>query len=559
MQSSGYKRRKIAGFAYPAIPARDQDIPPYGAANKPISFRTVHGMLASFRTAHTSYTGDSSPADVFRAESVTHINKENEQFVRTHHPSLSSQVDVRVSESVFGEPVWLVLSPLAASQSVYAGGRPIHYFPGDYTLCTSYGLLGPLTPRSPEKYNQHFDRYINPRRFLTPSDLDSLRELFPEAVGVHLLIAGFLVILFEEERHVQDACNDAWPLELASLQVFFDLAHYSFTTAPVESGNILKETSKQEDNAFAGCLGLKLKLQNGSTAITTVTHGFVRNSNPSPSRFDKGLRVFGMMVDQMKQKIRQFLPFKIGGYDRALVMAKEILTDNNPVGKQVWLAMSNRTIGTITHMYDNPSNDKPYPAGYNHDLCLISGRSLPDVVSPPGYPPVTGWASYSEALDGQDCYVVAQNTSTGGIREVRSAINSNLFSRAAVIGTGYSWEKIRKQSNAFLLWHTESSLAPADGTSGAPLCLGRPSDTTALAVVFQNFQRSCVLAHMVGKRNKKQETLVKAGFILPQEIRDSTILSGETPTSTALFNTLPAGNRASTEHEHQRRAFSSFA
>lgn len=164
------------------------------------------------------------------------------------------------------------------------------------------------------------------------------------------------------------------------------------------------------------------------------------------------------------------------------------------------------------------------------------------MVSPPGYPSVTGWASYSDALDGQDCYVVAQNTSTGGNRVIQGVINSNLFRRAAVIGTGYSWDKIRKKSNAFLLWHTESSMAPADGTSGAPLCLGGPSGTAALAVVFQNFQRSCILAHLDGKRKKKVHALVKAGFILPQEIRDSTILSGETPISTALFNTLPAGN-----------------
>lgn len=274
-------------------------------------------------------------------------------------------MDVWVSESVFGEPVWVVLSPLEASQSVYAGGRPIHYYPGHYIIDTSYGLFGPLTPRSPEKYNEHFDRYINPRRFLTPADLDSLRELFPEAVGAHLLIAGFLVILFEEERHVQDAYNNTWPLELAGLQVFFHLTHYSFTTAPVESGNILKETFNQENNAFAGCLGLKLKLQNGSTAVTTVTHGFVRNSNPSPSRFDKGLRLFGMMVDQMKQKMRQFLPFKTGEHNRALIMAKETPTDNNPVGKQVWLAVSNRTVCSPSQFYSYIPALTPLDRNYN--------------------------------------------------------------------------------------------------------------------------------------------------------------------------------------------------
>ncbi|KAJ5229487.1 hypothetical protein N7489_010195 [Penicillium chrysogenum] len=206
---------------------------------------------------------------------------------------------VSVAESVFGEPVWLVGSPIAPSQSVYAGGRPIHYFPGDQFLGIPGGIL---TPRSPDRYNEHFDRYINPRRFLTTADLDSLRELFPEAVGVHLLIAGFLIVLFEEEQH----------------------------------------------------------------------------------------------------------------------------------------------------------------------------------------------------------------------------------------------------------------LAPADGTSGAPLCLGRPSDTAALAVVFQNFQQSYLLADVIGQKNTRRHTLVKAGFILPLEIRDSTILSGEVPNSTVPFNTLPARNRGSIEHEHKRRVFSSI-
>ncbi|CAG7990623.1 unnamed protein product [Penicillium nalgiovense] len=74
-------------------------------------------------------------------------------------------------------------------------------------------------------------------------------------------------------------------------------------------------------------------------------------------------------------------------------------------------------IGTITYTYDTPSNDKRYPAGYNHDLCLISGPSLPDEVSPPGHPSVTGWASYSSALDGQYVYIVAQNTNTRGLRK----------------------------------------------------------------------------------------------------------------------------------------------
>ncbi|KAJ5394289.1 uncharacterized protein N7487_011930 [Penicillium crustosum] len=546
MESSDYKRRKKVGFAYPPIPVRDQDILSDGTINE----------QSSIRILHVSSSKDSSPADAFRAESITHTNKENEQFVRDHHPSLSSQASVFVAESVSGEPVWLIGSPLTASQSVYAGGRPIHYFPGDHFLDIPSGIL---TPRSPDKYNEHFDRYINPRRFLTPADLDSLRELFPEAVGVHVLIAGFLIILFADKRHVHDAYSEVWPLELAGLRVFFHLTDYSFTTAPVESGTVLKETSEQRINDSAGCLGLKLRLQNGSTAVTSVTHGFVRL--PGPGRFGNRLRVFDTLVDKAKRKLQQFLPFKAGEDDRALVMTKETPTDNNPVGKQVSLASSNRMIGTITHTYDTPSNVKQYPAGYNHDLCLISGPSLPDVVSPPGYPLVTGWANYSAALDGQNVYVVAQNTNTGGLRKSHGVIDS----RHPSLGQVTPGTKSKIHATRFCYGIQMVSSPQRMELRAPPLCLGRPSDTTALAVVFQNFQQSCLLADITKYTNttwrtrfETKYTLIKAGFILPLEVRDSTILSGEVPNSTIPFNTLPARNPGSIEYGNQRRVFSSI-
>lgn len=46
---------------------------------------------------------------------------------------------------------------------------------------------------------------------------------------------------------------------------------------------------------------------------------------------------------------------------------------------------------------------------------------------------------------------------------------------------------------------------------------------------------------------KQEYRLIKSGFILPPEIRGSTILSGEVPNSTIAFNTVPARNRGSIE------------
>lgn len=202
-----------------------------------------------------------------------------------------------------------------------------------------------------------------------------------------------------------------------------------------------------------------------------------------------------------------------------------------------------------------PSLVKPYPAGYSHDLSLITDPALADVASPPGYPVVTGWADYSATLDGQEVYVVCHQTNVGRWRVIRGTIDSALFERASVLGTGYMWNREARTQNAFLLWHTGAELAPADGWSGAPLCLGRPSDAAAKAVVFQNFQRSCLLAGEPSA--SKQHALIKAGFLLPAEIKSSTILSMETQSQKPSFNTLPA-NRDLGELESQRRSFSAI-
>lgn len=95
-----------------------------------------------------------------------------------------------------------------------------------------------------------------------------------------------------------------------------------------------------------------------------------------------------------------------------------------------------------------------------------------------------------------------------------------LYEQATTLGTGYTWNHWDKSQSAFMLWHTENERSRADGWSGTPLCLGSPSDSTSAAVVFQNFQR---LTRLQGGAT----TLIKAGFVLPMEIRACTILEAD--------------------------------
>lgn len=176
------------------------------------------------------------------------------------------------------------------------------------------------------------------------------------------------------------------------------------------------------------------------------------------------------------------------------------------------------------------------------------------MTSPPGYPPVIGWADYTAALDGQDVYVVCHQTNVGRWRVITGTLDSELFNRAAVLGTGYTWDRKTRSQNSFLLWHTGANLAPADGWSGAPLCLGRPSDAAARAVVFQNFQEDCLLAG--DSSTEQHHALVKAGFLLPPDIKDSSIVGVDMPNQNRPYNTLPGMNRESFTLESQRRSFS---
>ncbi|KAJ5765130.1 hypothetical protein N7520_004689 [Penicillium odoratum] len=535
MESSGPKRQKQNGVPYPYIPFTDQDYGDHETANHPFFIRTVPCLPLE----------EISKFDKLRAELITMTNDENEMFVRSCHPSLCSQGTVMVSESSFGEPVWLVLSPITAPEKIYAGGRAIHYYPAHH----SEFIPWLLSPRSTAGYNRYFDRYINPRRFLRATDLNSLRELFPAAIGATVLIAGFLIILFDDMQHVRNAYTEIYPLELAGMLVYFDVARDELSTTPVEYG-LDTDTRIGEENTRAGCIGLKVRLQDGTEAITTVTHGFV--NCPGTSLATTMLNVVRQMLDKAKKTLVRYLPARIAE-DNRFITYSGVLT-NNPIGREVLIAASHHRIGHISRTYDQPSRIKPYPHGYDHDLSLVTDPALPDVCNPPGYPAVSEWADYSTALDGrQDVYTVSHHVQAGRWRAIEGKVDQTLFNRSVILGTGYRWSQRENTQAAVILWHTEPALTPTQGWSGAPLCVGRPNDPIAKALAFQNFQQAFKLPL---KDGKPDGVLIKAGFVLPADIKNSTILSANSEATRPLFNTLPAKIRNSSEASPQRRSFS---
>lgn len=89
---------------------------------------------------------------------------------------------------------------------------------------------------------------------MTAGDLDNFREMFPRAVGLQVLIAGFIIVTFDSIiSDVEEAYENFGPLELGSLRVFFDLNRYECTTS-VESGVELSVEANKEYSTRAGSL-----------------------------------------------------------------------------------------------------------------------------------------------------------------------------------------------------------------------------------------------------------------------------------------------------------------
>lgn len=188
-------------------------------------------------------------------------------------------------------------------------------------------------------------------------------------------------------------------------------------------------------------------------------------------------------------------------------------------------------IGTITTSYDpHPiPTALPFPSGFRHDLSLISDDNLPELVNSPNGPLLTGWGSYASVLDGGSVFMYRINVATRRWRHLTGSGVSRPTQVAIAAGAEHSWESAAVAPTTSLLWMTPSNADTAQGYSGSVLCLGKPTDPTAFAVVFQNFESALKSRHgLSNQKGVKDEEVMwfKAGFLLPAEIREATIQMG---------------------------------
>lgn len=267
---------------------------------------------------------------VARADLETKVTQDNEQLMRTHHSSLSYISTVYAVTEPTQNCIWVVFIPAAHHEikRTHAGNREIHIIPR---------IERPNPLQYPLGRLDLVGRRINPRRMLTPFDLNSIRSMFPTAIGVRILIVGWAIVLFDSKSSLYAAWKDGIPDTIGQLCVCYDVLDHTPTIATTMAGGAV--TDKSEDYISHGALGLRVKLANGVEAITTVTHGFVQLPYWSP----KILRVADWIL-RAKKALLNFRTMKPTNVQPAEVTMNGKAIGNSPLGKMVWLAETSQLV-----------------------------------------------------------------------------------------------------------------------------------------------------------------------------------------------------------------------
>lgn len=268
---------------------------------------------------------DWGPKELASARALLeHVNPENEQLFRTYHPSLACNESVYIAtEPSNGNKIWVI--GVDATADTHAGGREIHFHP--VFQVPEFHMSSQLFFRE-----NPLDRPINPRRFLAPETLNFLRTMFPMAIGVRVLISGFIIVLFKTEKDMKASWDLGRVSEFGGLRLGYDLLADEATSQVTVSGRSITD-SPENVKSFAA-LGLKLRLSQGTLCITIPTHAFVRTRQTQSRAY---IRAVDWMA-RVKTALWRFAPFTIGSKMEAIGTSNEEPNSNSPLGKRVWLA-----------------------------------------------------------------------------------------------------------------------------------------------------------------------------------------------------------------------------
>lgn len=260
-----------------------------------------------------------------KALQETTVSLGTERLLRTFHRSLAPCPFVYEAIEADGKKIWVVnIAPSVPVYDTHAGGREIHIHP-EY-------LLPQLSQVYSGSRKDPLNRRINPRRFLPASDLELVRRFFPSAIGVRVLISGFIIVLFRNREDIEASWLEGCVPSFGLLRLGYDVAVHYPTEAVADSGNAVADSP--ERSKFATPMGLKLKFPDGSQGIAVPTHAFVNVKTPH----EDVARKHSGWLTKTKSTFLKVTAMKV----KECVKAGSAV--NSPLGKGVWFVQEPKEV-----------------------------------------------------------------------------------------------------------------------------------------------------------------------------------------------------------------------
>ena len=262
------------------------------------------------------------------------VMPDNEELIRSYHPSLSNQPFVEVIKEA-ETSIWRIFpTKNCKSLPTHIGGREAQVVPRFLTPRLAGGAwFDRATLPDP------IGRRVNPRRCLSPGDLKILRQHFPSAVGVRVLISRFALLLYPTVESIYNDWKAGVPASIGGLDVGYILSDYSPSNTALESGSAISTVPDNYANVAA--LGLKLRLPNGQECITTVSHSFF----PHKSHLGMKQRLT-YYTRKARAILAKFRPQLTPLHQPAQILHRT-QGPGTPLGTSIWAAGTNRFVSPM--------------------------------------------------------------------------------------------------------------------------------------------------------------------------------------------------------------------
>ncbi|KAK7058271.1 hypothetical protein VNI00_001902 [Paramarasmius palmivorus] len=508
-----------------------------------------------------------------------------EEIARSTEP-LASVACVQAVDYSNEETIWVVgmkdADKLSSHLRIF--GRQVHFRPENGTVYR------------PPRYYLQPNGFIFPHYYradsLPPLDarhpiiedihIQRIRKDLPYACGISVLQYGEVELLLKRiPRYI--AYMSEFPRTIGGLPYFVrwvpDQPLIPTCSHAISSESKIDEASGKQFIEDAGCFGLKLRNQEGKYAITAATHAFVKLPEElSLSSFFLVRVATQLFVDApnfIHRKLRHYMP--------------RLLGLDPPLGIEVYIPSGDTAeirspVGTITKSFDTPSSTVPYPEGYRHDLSVITGPNLPDIVAAPGLPLLKEFLPFNDVFEHRDraiftvSYPFLSDPAVSGLETTDLVAHESLLSALRI-----EWSDSPKDNiTSAVIWRTKAAHLPtkdidmpedaaiteppqtmplpdggnvqAIGPSGSVLCVGSdeassstPVPSSAKVICFHNFQmerptlrgptstqnqrNGDTKGDLASGANKETYPTFQGGFQLPSEIYNYTIDMGRTQAS----------------------------